>query len=166
MTGKGWFWAGVVVWGLSWFLPAVGLGVEGFDVASVDGFRAFRFAWEASWEGDVRPERAVMKLDPGSDDAPARLRAETREHGDDLTGRLLAWTWALNVVMVLAIVLRARGATGSTALAVVLFASAALALGWWFKLGDGRSALKVGYYAWVASFGLSGVGVVRSREAR
>ena len=165
MTGNGWFWAGVVLWALSWFLPAVGIGAEGIDVASVDGFRAFRFAWEAAWEGDTHADRTFMKLVPGSDDAPARMRAETpsRPTGDT-TGRLLAWTWALNLVMGTAIVLRLRGASGSTVLAGFLFASALLAFGWWLKFGDGRSALKVGYYAWVASFGVSGVGVVRSRE--
>ena len=167
MPGNGWFWAGVVLWALSWFLPAVGIGAQGIDVASVNGYRAFRFAWEAAWEGDARRDRSLVEFVPGSDDAPARMRAETqpRPRGGAVE-RLLPWTWALNLAMALAIVLRRRGSAGSTALAVVLFASAAAALGWWFEFGEGRSALKVGYYAWVASFALTGVGVVRSREAR
>src|SRR5689334_7856487 len=109
MSGNGWFWAGVVVWGLSWFLPAFGVGAEGLDLASFSGYRAFRFAWEASWEGGElrRDPLATVQLDRGSDDEPARMRATTRRSGPrDPIDRLLPWTWALNLAMLVALGMR------------------------------------------------------------
>jgi hypothetical protein len=161
MPGNGWFWTGVALWALSWFLPAAGVGAQGVDVASLSGWRAFRVAWEAAWAGESpSPVARVDVNSEGSATPPAVMRR--RRSG--LVVTLLPWTWALNLLLLAAIGMRIGGAAGSSVLAGALFVGAFCAFGWWLKLDEASSVLKVGYYAWVASFALTGVGVVRSRE--
>lgn len=144
-----WFWTGVALWAISWFLPAAGLGAGGVELGSISGFRAFRLTWEASWEG----HRA------SGDVAFRELSQQRQAHPGSPSDRFLPWTWALNLAIPIAVLLRK---IAPVMLWVALFGCALMAFWWWVKLPS--EALRVGYYAWVGSFVLTGVGVLRSRE--
>jgi hypothetical protein len=148
--GRNLAWIGVVIFAISWFVPVV----KGQDMASglaelgsaasegkssfggPPGWQACRMAWTFLTDGD------------------------SPKGGDAWRTRVCGATCLTNVAMLLGIFILLSRRTGAAGMGVVLLACAALNLSW-LVLGDGdfRSILTVGYYLWVGSFVLVGLGL-------
>ena len=164
-------WIGVAAWAISWFVsPHVGISLmkggagavdeigkslEGATVTPKDkdmpsgppGWIAFRFAWDMAFSG------------------------KTPEGGDSAAGepeKSLGFTCLTNFVMALAVLALLFGVRGGGAvlLGMLLLASAAFDAGWLYRTDDKfRSGLESGYWMWLGSFALAGLGFVLRRRA-
>ncbi len=148
-------WLGLLLFAISWFVPVV-KGQDTMDAfrsmsgaltggradagGGPPGWQAFRFAWDLLTE----------KSGGGSEAWKAKVCGAT-----SLT----------NVAMLLSLfgLLSLKGRAGG--LGLLLLGCAALNLSWLY-LTDGpfRSMLLAGYYLWVGSFVLVGVGLLAPRE--
>jgi hypothetical protein len=108
------------------------------------GWRAFRFSWD---------------LLTG--------KAEGKGDGNVVKEKILGLTGLTNALMLVALlVVATRGRGGATGM--LLLAAVAMNLGWLYLTdAEFRSGLEAGYWMWVGSFALAGIGLVqRDRAAR
>lgn len=153
---------GVVLWLVSWFVPVFsgqsllnGLGQFASDVGAkteaplhaiggpqwLPGWTACRFAWE-------------VLVDPPEDSREPRWQLA-----------LCGASCLTNAVMLVAVAfLLAK--YRSPGIGVALLASAGVASSWlWAGDGSAREWLQAGYYFWLASFAIAGIGfVLAARE--
>jgi hypothetical protein len=166
---KGLAMVGLLVFAVSWFLPVhegldavsdlergmgnlVGAKVEGGLPGGPPGWKAFRLNWDELWKGETWSDA-----------------------GDE--PRKLVWnlTSVTNLLMLAAAFVVFAGGRAARGMGWALIAALALNASWLYlksdllpaEMGGGgsvREGLRVGYYAWLASFGLVGAGLLAHRD--
>jgi hypothetical protein len=147
MGGRSLVLVGILVWAVSWFVsPYEGLasGSEGAGLyEGPPGWQAFRASWDMLTEG------------------------KNAGKGDAWRERVCGASGLTNAVMVLALlVFLARGNRPARWLGWLLLLGAALDASWLY-LTDGKfiEGLRAGYWMWLGSFALAGIGFLSRGSA-
>lgn len=175
--GRALMWIALFVYGASWFAPVhAKLEAGGPERAVLDAFRELGESLERGLGREVGGPRAG---DPASGEVryggppgwqAFRFAWDLLRGTDDLTFKgsdtkrvLLGLTSVTNAAMLLTalvLLLSLRGVPRM--LGVLLLACAALDLGWVYLTdAELREGLRVGYWMWVGSFALAGIGALR-----